>query len=138
MHFDFAGGLERTVCFKHLSLLIDLADVIGSHEALAYARGCAKKLVVGNFNRDVAVVCGNHASVINSFTDFANLFFDFVLVYHMFHPFKKKLINSCFKLFYTHYSVLSIVFCGFLWFFAYFIEKDNLKSHLFPRYCMMR
>jgi len=90
MHLDFAGGLERAVCFQYITVLVYAADVVGSHKALTYTCGCAKEFVVVNLNRDVTVVCSNHASVVDSLTDFADLFFDFVLVYHIKTSFQKE------------------------------------------------
>ena len=99
MHLDFGRGFETGVCLKDFAVLVDFADVFGGHETLRYARGGAEEFVVVKFYGNVTVVGGNHALTVNSLADFANLFFDFEFVYHIY------LLNN-----------LSIIFFRFLYF----------------------
>ena len=99
MHLDFGRGFETGVSLKDFTVLVDFADVFGGHETLRYARGSAEEFVVVKFYGNVTVVGGDHALTVNSLADFANLFFDFEFVYHIY------LLNN-----------LSIIFFRFLYF----------------------
>ena len=84
MHFDLGRRLESLIRLNDLSVFVDFADVFGSHETFAHARGGAKKFVVVEFNGNITVVCSNHAAVVDTLANVANLFFDFELVYHFY------------------------------------------------------
>ena len=83
VHFDFGRGLEAFVSLKNLSVFVDLANVLGSHKSLGYAGRRAKEFVIVELNGNVSVVCGDHALIVDSLADVANLFFDFKFVYHI-------------------------------------------------------
>ena len=82
VHFDFGGRLEALVRLNYFTVSVNLADEFRSHEALGYTGRSAKEFVFADLYGDVTVVSSNHALVVDSLTDFANLFFDFVFAYH--------------------------------------------------------
>ena len=82
MHFDFGGGLEAFVCLKYLAVCVNLAYVLGSHEALAYAGRRAEEFIIVELYGNVTVVGGYHSLVIDTLTNFADLLFDLVLCCH--------------------------------------------------------
>ena len=113
VHLDFGRGFETGVCLKDFAVLVDFADVFGGHETLRYARGGAEEFVVVKFYGNVTVVGGNHALTVNSLADFANLFFDFEFVYHIY------LLNN-----------LSIIFFRFLYFLFAFALRHCVNAEL--------
>ena len=45
MHLDFGGGTEIACCGNYLTVAVNLTDIVGCHEALGNACGCAKEFV---------------------------------------------------------------------------------------------
>ena len=76
---DFAGALARAG--ELLAVVVDLADVLGLHEALGHHRRRAEDFLVVEPDGDVAVVGGGEALGVNAPADLADLFFEFVFVH---------------------------------------------------------
>ena len=86
VHLDFRRRFEPLVRLQHFPVFVHFADEFGSHEALADARRSAQKFVVVELDGNVTVVGCDHPAVVDTLADFANLFFDLVLVYHFCSP----------------------------------------------------
>src|SRR5262249_9271007 len=66
---------------KLLPLVIDLADVLALHEALADHRGRAEDFAAVQAERDVAIIGRRKATTVNPPADLTHLFFEFVFVH---------------------------------------------------------
>ena len=78
MHLDLGGGLEAGICFQHVAVTVDFANVFGCHESLGHARRSAEELVFTDLDRNVSVVCRDHSAVVNSLTYIADFLLYFV------------------------------------------------------------
>ena len=128
VHLDLRRRLKSLVRLQNIAVFVNFADEFRSHETLADARRGAEKLMLVQFDRDVAVVRRNHAAVVNTFADVANLFFNLVLVNHFDTPIfaslffcfiiihKTTKVNTLIKYFLENLTVF-VVFVVFVWFY---------------------
>lgn len=91
MHFDLRRRTESVVCLKNPTIRVHLTNIVRGHESFGHAGRSAQVLIVIDLHRDVAVVGGHHASVIDPLADVTNLFLIsysepfFIIPFTLFH-----------------------------------------------------
>ena len=83
MHLDLGRRTEALVRLDHVALRIHLTDEFRSHKALGHAGGRAKELIVVELYGYVSVIGRDHVPVVDSLSDVADQFFQFVFVLHV-------------------------------------------------------
>ena len=83
VHLDLGRRTEALVRLDHVALRIHLADEFRGHEALGHAGGRAEEFIVVQLHGNVSVIGCNHVPVVDSLSDVADQFFQFVFVLHV-------------------------------------------------------
>ena len=82
MHLDLRRRTIRAIRGDYLTLCVNLTDHIHRHKALGNACGGAKELIIIQLYADIAIIGGNHASIIDTAANVQNLFLNLILSCH--------------------------------------------------------